>query len=151
MQAVSGHISAKSLLKQVEHEKNNETALKLGDNFSKAVAEPAMLQHETNASDKKVAENEVQTDDVNAQINGSEAVNEPAELQNVAGARDIDTAAENGVGELQSNGDSAEILHKQTGKKLTRKRKKDISSWKANTRKRLRQSGQQYTDSRGKI
>ena len=116
MQVVSGHISARSLLKQVEHEKNNETALKLGDNFSKAVAEPAMLQHETNASDKKVAENEVQTDDVYTQINGSEAVNEPAELQNVAGASDIDTAAENGVGELQSNGDSAEILHKQTNR-----------------------------------
>jgi len=52
----------------VEHEKNNETALQLGDNFSKAVAEPAMLQHETNASDKKVAKNEVQTDDVTRRL-----------------------------------------------------------------------------------
>lgn len=41
--------------------------------------------------------------------------------------------------------------HKRTDKPLTRKRPRDPSSWKANMRKRLRQSGQEYMDSRGKL
>ena len=40
--------------------------------------------------------------------------------------------------------------HKRTDKPLTRKRIRDPSSWKSSVRKRLRQSGKQYTDSRGK-
>lgn len=40
--------------------------------------------------------------------------------------------------------------HKRTGKMLTRKRKRDPSSWKGNIRKKLRQSGKEYNDSHGK-
>ena len=41
-------------------------------------------------------------------------------------------------------------LHKRTGRELTRKRSRDESLWKKNKRKRLRQSGQAYIDSRAK-
>ena len=42
-------------------------------------------------------------------------------------------------------------LHKRTDKELTRKRKRDPSTWKASIRKKLRQGGHQYTDAKGKI
>ncbi|XP_065650615.1 uncharacterized protein LOC136078746 [Hydra vulgaris] len=41
--------------------------------------------------------------------------------------------------------------HRRTGKDLTRKRKRDPSSWKKEIRKTLRQSGQQYVGSNNKI
>ena len=42
-------------------------------------------------------------------------------------------------------------MHKRTGKKLTRKRQRDPSAWKSAVRKRKRQGGEEYTDSRGKV
>ena len=42
-------------------------------------------------------------------------------------------------------------LHKRIGVELTRKRKRDPSTWKTNVRKSLRQSGKAYVDSRGKL
>ncbi|XP_033099738.1 uncharacterized protein LOC117103302, partial [Anneissia japonica] len=41
--------------------------------------------------------------------------------------------------------------HKRTGAILTRKRRRDPSSWKCNIRKKLRQSGQEYVNSRGNV
>ncbi|RUS83143.1 hypothetical protein EGW08_009090 [Elysia chlorotica] len=41
-------------------------------------------------------------------------------------------------------------FHKRTNKELTRKRQRDPSTWKASVRKRLRQSGKDYIDSKGK-
>ena len=41
--------------------------------------------------------------------------------------------------------------HKRTGVVLNRKRQRDPTSWKQNVRKRLRQSGQRYVDSRGHV
>ena len=42
-------------------------------------------------------------------------------------------------------------FHKQTGKVLTQKRSCDPNSWKCNIRKKLRQSGKQYINSRGNV
>ena len=42
-------------------------------------------------------------------------------------------------------------FHKRTGKVRTRKRSRDPSSWKCNIRKKLRQSGKQYINSRGNV
>ena len=59
-----------------------------------------------------------------------------------------------GPADEEANDDNARPtarLHKRTGKVLTRKRQRDPSTWKSNVRKSLRQSGKQYTDSRGKL
>ena len=42
-------------------------------------------------------------------------------------------------------------FHKRTGKVLTQKRSCDPNSWKCNIRKKLRQSGKQYINSRGNV
>ena len=48
-------------------------------------------------------------------------------------------------------GSSIVHLHKRTRKVLTRKRKRDPSTWKCNVRKTLRQSGKEYINSRGNL